>query len=235
MSKNDKLRFDRRTMRGFAVNTIFAYDFVLKEQNRAEEDQPKPEKQKKASDTVIIRKSLGNGTSRRSKITRLEYEEKYAGILDILEELRKEVGERTAEPEQKPFNTDDFIQDVLSAFTEDENGGQIVFRDVKDYDTYLYPVVDGTIKHIDEIDSLISANLVGWAISRVRRTDLAIMRVATFELKYFSHVVPRQVAINEAVEAAKKEDVKAGTFVNGVLAGIVKTIDAQGAENADCV
>ena len=124
---------------------------------------------------------------------------------------------------------------MLSAFTEDEKGDQIVFRDVKEYDTYLYPVVDGTIKHIDEIDRLISANLVGWAISRVRRTDLAIMRVATFELKYFSHVVPRQVAINEAVEAAKKEDVKAGTFVNGVLAGIVKTIDAQGAENADCV
>lgn len=233
MSKNDKIRFDRRTMRGFAVNTVFAYDFVLKEQNQAEEVRPKPEKQKKASDTVIIKKSLGNGTSRRSKITRLEYEEKYSGIMDILEELRKEAGDRAADPAPKPFSTEEFIQDVLSSLTEDEDGGQIVFRDLKDYDSYLYPVVDGTIKNIDEIDRLISDNLVGWSIGRVRRTDLAIMRVAVFELKYFTDVVPREVAINEAVEAAKKEDTKAGTFVNGVLAGVVRTIDGRKKDAAE--
>ncbi|MBR5059763.1 MAG: transcription antitermination factor NusB [Clostridia bacterium] len=227
MSKKEKNRFDRRTMRAFAVNTVFAYDFVLKEQEQTKEGRPGPEKQKKAADTVIIKKSLGNGTSRRSKITRLEYEEKYAGIMDILEELRGEAADGAEDASPKPFDTEEFIQEVLSSLFEDEGREQTVFRDLPDYDTYLYPVVDGVIKNIDEIDALISGNLVGWSISRVRRTDLAIMRVAAFELKYFSDVVPREVAINEAVEAAKKEDDKAGTFVNGVLAGIVRTIDSK--------
>ena len=60
-----------------------------------------------------------------------------------------------------------------------------------------------------------------WKIERVSRIDLSILKLAIYELKYTQ--IPYKVAINEAVELAKKygEDTSK-TFVNGVLASIVK-------------
>ena len=60
-----------------------------------------------------------------------------------------------------------------------------------------------------------------WKISRISKMDLAILKLAIYEIKY--NEIPYKVAINEAVELAKKygED-KSKNFVNGVLASIVK-------------
>jgi N utilization substance protein B len=54
--------------------------------------------------------------------------------------------------------------------------------------------------------------------------DLAILRLAIYEMKYRSDV-PKSVAINEAVELAKKYGTdNSGKFVNGVLGGFAKSI-----------
>ncbi len=60
-----------------------------------------------------------------------------------------------------------------------------------------------------------------WKLSRISKMDLSILKLAIYEIKYSD--VPFKVAINEAVELAKKygED-KSKNFVNGVLASIVK-------------
>ncbi len=70
---------------------------------------------------------------------------------------------------------------------------------------------------LPKIDSLIEKTSVGWTISRMNRTDLAILRLGVYEL-LFDETIPRGVAINEAVLLARKfggED--SYSFVNGIL------------------
>ncbi len=70
----------------------------------------------------------------------------------------------------------------------------------------------------DEIDALIAERTTGWNIDRIGKVELTILRLAIYEMRYDDHV-PVAVAINEAVELAKRfsgED--ASGFVNGVLA-----------------
>ena len=70
----------------------------------------------------------------------------------------------------------------------------------------------------EEIDSLIDNASKKWRINRISRTDLMLLRVAVYEIK-FDTEVPDKVAINEAVELAKiYGGDESPAFVNGVLA-----------------
>lgn len=70
----------------------------------------------------------------------------------------------------------------------------------------------------EEIDNLINEKTTGWKTSRMNKVDLSILRVAVYEILW-DDTVPTKVAINEAVELAKKYSGKEGpSFVNGVLA-----------------
>lgn len=70
----------------------------------------------------------------------------------------------------------------------------------------------------DEIDSLINSHTTGWKTSRMNKVDLTILRLAVYEIMWDADV-PTGVAIDEAVELAKKYSSEDGpSFVNGVLA-----------------
>ena len=72
----------------------------------------------------------------------------------------------------------------------------------------------------EEIDALLNEVTEGWKTSRMNRVDLTILRLATYEVKW-DEDVPTGVAINEAVELAKKYSSDDGpAFVNGVLAKV---------------
>lgn len=75
---------------------------------------------------------------------------------------------------------------------------------------------------LEEIDAVIEENLVGWSAKRISKTTKAILRLAVCEMLY-SEDMPVGVAINEAVEIAKKyassED---ASYINGVLGSIAK-------------
>ena len=78
--------------------------------------------------------------------------------------------------------------------------------------------------NLDEIDALISENLVGWSAKRISKVSRAILRLAVCELLY-SENIPVGVAINEAVEIAKKyATAEDASYVNGVLGTIAKKI-----------
>ena len=80
----------------------------------------------------------------------------------------------------------------------------------------------GVREHAEELDALIEAHSLGWALSRIGRVDLAILRVAVYEILYREDV-PTAAAINEAVELSKLYcGEKSSSFVNGVLGGIVR-------------
>lgn len=76
--------------------------------------------------------------------------------------------------------------------------------------------VSSVREHLTKIDAMIEERTEGWALSRIAKVELAIIRLAVFEVVYDQ--VPKGVAINEAVELAKKyggDD--SASFVNGVL------------------
>lgn len=88
--------------------------------------------------------------------------------------------------------------------------------------TYIKNVTNGIRENNEEIINLISANLKqDWKVDRISKIDLSILKLAIYEIKFTD--IPYKVAINEAVELAKKygED-SSSTFVNGILANIVK-------------
>ena len=86
---------------------------------------------------------------------------------------------------------------------------------------YINNVVKGVLNIKMEIDEELKSFLSSsWKIDRISKIDLAILRLAYYEIKYVEDV-PKGVAINEAVELAKTfgED-QAGKFINGILANI---------------
>ena len=86
---------------------------------------------------------------------------------------------------------------------------------------YVDLCVNGCFDNIDEIDEKISSSLKNWTMSRLSKVNLAILRLSLSEMDYAE--VPYQVSINEAVELAKKfSDDDAPSFVNGVLAEVIK-------------
>lgn len=75
---------------------------------------------------------------------------------------------------------------------------------------------------IKELDEVINESSTGWKTSRMNKVDLSILRLAVYEMEK-DETVPVSVAINEAVELAKKFGGKESpSFVNGVLAKLAR-------------
>lgn len=97
-------------------------------------------------------------------------------------------------------------------------------NDIKDQEAkkYIKSAILGIKEKEIDILKAIEQNLKSdWKLSRIAKLDLAILKLAIYEIRY--NEIPYKVAINEAVELAKKygED-KSKKFVNGILASIVK-------------
>jgi len=75
------------------------------------------------------------------------------------------------------------------------------------------------IEHVDELDEAINT-VAKWKTSRMSKIDLAIMRLALYEMRYDIDV-PEKVAINEAVELAKKYGKQdSPVYINGILGSL---------------
>lgn len=88
---------------------------------------------------------------------------------------------------------------------------------------YAMRLIQGVVKHHEELDAAIIAALENWNWERVGRIERNILRVALFEMRY-GDGVPEKVAINEAIEVAKQfGSPEAPRFVNGVLDRLTQT------------
>ena len=80
------------------------------------------------------------------------------------------------------------------------------------------------LEHLDEIAQILNEYSRGWKTTRMNRVDLTALRLAVYEMK-MDEEVPVGVAINEAVELAKKYGTDdSPSFVNGVLAKLFKEL-----------
>ena len=114
------------------------------------------------------------------------------------------------------FLTDPEEEDAI-LLEEDETLVEIPEEDK----TYIETKYKDILDHLKEIDVLLNEKISGWKTGRMAKVDLAILRLAVYEIKY-EEEIPEGVAINEAVELAKKYGTdKSGSFVNGALAKVI--------------
>ena len=86
---------------------------------------------------------------------------------------------------------------------------------------FMNAVAAGVQDNCEKLDAAIAPFLRGWTIERLTRVDLAILRVAAYEMLFTD--TPAGVIVNEAVELANQYSTeKAGAFVNGVLGSLLR-------------
>lgn len=86
---------------------------------------------------------------------------------------------------------------------------------------YIREKTEKILALIPELDAMINAHSVGWQTERMGMVDLTIIRLACYEMKHDDDI-PVSVAINEAVELAKRYGTEnSPSFVNGVLAKLI--------------
>lgn len=91
-------------------------------------------------------------------------------------------------------------------------------------------LAEGVEEHRDELDEVIARHAEGWELDRIAPLERNIMRVALYEMEY-SEDVPDEVAIDEAVEIAKKySGTDAPSFVNGILGAAAREAGRAGAK-----
>ncbi len=124
------------------------------------------------------------------------------------------------------FGKNENIDNILRNCYEENNVSQTEKE-------YVEKVVRGVKDKLEEIDSIILNNLKNWSIDRIAKIDLAILRVAIYEIKYMDDI-PEKVSANEAVELAKtygNNDSK--SFVNGLIAKVIESKEVENGTKED--
>ena len=113
----------------------------------------------------------------------------------------------------REFNTMDEMSEQEELFTTE---GDLDFS--KSDADYIRDKYEKIAEKLEDIDKAINEKATGWDTKRMAKVDLTIIRLAVYEIQY-DESVPTGVAINEAVELAKKFGQDGSpAFVNGVLA-----------------
>ncbi|MFR0881681.1 MAG: transcription antitermination factor NusB [Oscillospiraceae bacterium] len=88
-------------------------------------------------------------------------------------------------------------------------------------------LVDGVVEHAEELDEKISAFSKTRSISRISKINVAVLRIAVYEILY-DDMTPTNAAISEAVLLSEKYAYKEDTsFVNGVLSSFAKSLSNE--------
>lgn len=118
------------------------------------------------------------------------------------------------------FNSLDEMPEQIRLFFDDEE--RVMAEEDAEYVTDKYKLIQ---EKLPEIDKLLNEKAEKWDVTRMGKVDLTVLRLAVYEI-LFDEDIPASVAINEAVELAKKYGQEnSGSFVNAVLAKFVKQGD----------
>lgn len=120
--------------------------------------------------------------------------------------------------------TDEMLSEFWEGIDED--------KDVKEF---TYNIVKTTIDNLDRIDRTIKKAAKHWSLDRMAVIDRNILRAATYELLYRSDDIPLSVAINEAIEIAKKYSTEdSAPFINGILDNIANSLSKPSSQKETC-
>ena len=108
------------------------------------------------------------------------------------------------------FEVNDNLDELIQLYSEN----------VEEVCSYAIEISSGIKDKLEELNEAISTYSKSWKISRLPKVTLAILYVALYEMKYVDSV-PENVAINEAVELAKKyASTDDASFINGILGAV---------------
>lgn len=115
------------------------------------------------------------------------------------------------------FNKKEEMPEQLQLFFEEAD------KPVSEEDRlYISDKYEKIMDKLSQIDELLNEKAQKWSTDRMGKVELTILRLAVYEIRY-DEDIPTSVAINEAVELAKKFGQKeSGSFVNGILAGFAE-------------
>lgn len=116
----------------------------------------------------------------------------------------------------------------------DRSGDEPLYRDFPDGEQlgYIAELVRGVARRREELDGRIEKYAKDWRVARIDRVAASILRLAMYEILYLPQV-PDKVAINEAVEIAKKYlDADVVGFINGILGSFVRAERPQEGQEA---
>jgi len=113
--------------------------------------------------------------------------------------------------------------------TNDLNGALALFfkeqEHPRDYYGFAEELIYGAVAHIEEVDEVIRTYLRNWDFERIARIDLAILRLAIYEMLK-RRDIPPIVSINEAIDLSKVYSIPdAKRFINGILDQFKLTLD----------
>ncbi|MGI6003967.1 MAG: transcription antitermination factor NusB [Christensenellales bacterium] len=98
---------------------------------------------------------------------------------------------------------------------------------------YLERIVSGVQNETEKLDQLLEKMSKSWRVDRMAKLDLAILRLAAYELLYCEDI-PGSVSINEAVELSKRySSAEAVPFINGILSSIARELDKADVNEED--
>ena len=119
---------------------------------------------------------------------------------------------------QLNFHGEEDIEEQVDLYLEDLKGRDATKKAKDEVKSRFMEVV----AKLPEIDTIIKDKAEGWSLERLAKADLSILRLAIFEI-IFDENVPNGVAINEAVELAKKYGSdNSYRFINGILSSVNK-------------
>ena len=115
------------------------------------------------------------------------------------------------------FNTPEEMDEQVRMYVDEMKEVEPLSEKDEEYIIGKYKKI---LERIEEIDGILNEASKTWKTSRMSRVDLTVLRLAVYEMK-FDEDIPEKVAINEAVELAKKYGGdESPAFVNGVLAHV---------------
>ena len=112
---------------------------------------------------------------------------------------------------------------AVVALYQHETGRAIADVLPRDASSFTRELVDGVLQNQEELDGLIGRHAQGWTLDRIAPLERSILRTALYEMLHRTDV-PDEVAIDEAIEAAKELcAAEAPGFVNGILGAVKRT------------
>ena len=114
------------------------------------------------------------------------------------------------------------VKELLDFSWVDDDKRAILDEELKAFARLL---IAGAIENMKAVDEAITSHLQNWSFERLKKVDLAILRMGAYSLLYQTDI-PAQITIDEAIEIAKEygsED--SYRFINGVLDGIWKAME----------
>jgi N utilization substance protein B len=118
---------------------------------------------------------------------------------------------------KEPPRADELVRDYWAQL------GEELDEPAREFATRL---VTGTLSHLPDIDERIKSRAEHWRISRMAIVDRNVLRLAVYEFLY--EPTPRTVAINEALEVARRfSTYEATQFINGILDAVKRDLDQE--------